>query len=245
MSAGPGGFDTTREASWLGSLSLSLKGGALRKIIYVRPDVERLCKVLERPALGYLVAGPKAMEMRLQARMPADLKRAELAMFIPIGEADIPDVREAFREQDVPVRAYYSTAEVGMIGVECAQVPGAYHVSERGLIVEVSEADAVVVDVQRLGRVLITTPHSDATIFIRYDIGDLASPEPRCACSHDGPTLSNVRGRSKAKQFTPTAPSTRFTCKRRYCGRSAPSMNCAFGRPVRSTSSPRSAANNP
>lgn len=38
---------------------------------------------------------------------------------------------------------------------------------ERGLIVEVSEADAVVVDVQRLGRVLITTLHSHATIFIR------------------------------------------------------------------------------
>jgi phenylacetate-CoA ligase len=197
-SAGPGGFDTTREASWLGSLSPYLKGGSLRKITYVLPDVERLCKVLEREPLGHLVAGPKAMEMLLQARTPADLKRAGLAMFIPIGEATTPEMRQAFREQDVPVRAYYSTEEVGTIGVECTQVPDAYHVCESGLIVEVSEADAVMVDGQRLGHVLITALHSYATVFIRYDVGDLASLAPRCACGHDGPTLSNVRGRSKA-----------------------------------------------
>lgn len=47
-------------------------------------------------------------------------------MFIPIGEANTPDVREAFREQDVPLPAYYLIAEVGMIGVECAQDPGSF-----------------------------------------------------------------------------------------------------------------------
>ena len=197
LTAGPGGFDLKREASWVGSLSPYLKSGALRSIKVGRPDVERLCKALEHEPIGYLIAPPKFLEMVLRLRTPADLKRAGLAMIIPFGEAMETEMRAAFSAEGIPVRAHYSAEEFGTVGVECARVPGAYHVCESGVIVEVSDADAVIVDGQRLGRVLVTALHSYATPFIRYDVGDLASLTQRCACGHDGPTLTNVKGRSK------------------------------------------------
>jgi phenylacetate-CoA ligase len=44
---------------------------------------------------------------------------------------------------------------------------------------------------------LITHLHSYATPIIRYNIGDFARLENQCPCGHDGPTISNIFGRSK------------------------------------------------
>ena len=199
LDAGPKGFEVKREPSWVGALTPYLQAGALRSFRYARPDPEALCRALEREPIGYLIAAPKALEMILRVRAPADLKRAGLAMYIPLGEATGPDMAQAFRAQDIPVRAFYSSEEVGVIGAECAGIPGAYHVCESSVIVETIEpqAEAAPADGPPLGRVLVTGLQSYATPFIRYDIGDLARLAPRCACGHDGPTLTDVRGRAK------------------------------------------------
>ena len=85
-----------------------------------------------------------------------------------------------------------------MIGAECERNPGHYHVATSNVIVEVDGTEHVGLAGKQVGRVLVTHLHSYATPFIRYDVGDLASLTERCACGHDGPTLSNVFGRSKS-----------------------------------------------
>jgi phenylacetate-coenzyme A ligase PaaK-like adenylate-forming protein len=84
-----------------------------------------------------------------------------------------------------------------LIGCECERHPGRYHVATSNVIVEVEAKDEILLGEARVGRALLTALHSYATPIIRYDVGDLATLEDRCPCGHDGPTLSNVVGRSK------------------------------------------------
>jgi phenylacetate-coenzyme A ligase PaaK-like adenylate-forming protein len=197
LAAGPKGFEVKRDTSWLGPLAPYIRSGGVKTIRYAHPALKPFCQALESEPIGYLVAPTKGLELYFQQRTAADLKRAGVAMVIPLGEAMSPEMHAAFTAQDVPVRANYSCEEAGVLGVECPSTPGAYHVAESSVIVEVTDEAAAIVDGQRLGRVLVTALLSYATPFIRYDIGDLASLAARCACGRDGPTLSNVRGRSK------------------------------------------------
>ena len=94
--------------------------------------------------------------------------------------------------------ANYSSEEVGLIGSECPNSPGNYHVATSNVVVEVLEDEGFEIGGAKLGRVLVTHLHSYATPFIRYDLGDLASLADRCACGHDGPVLYNIHGRTKS-----------------------------------------------
>jgi phenylacetate-CoA ligase len=157
-----------------------------------------LRKELERDPIGYLVAAPRIVEVLLQDMDAAVLKRAGMAMWIALMEPVDSALRETFASLDIPVRANYSSEEVGMIGTECERFPGHYHVATSNVIVEVSGDDRIDLGDKRLGRVLLTHLHSYATPFVRYDVGDVAALADRCACGHDGETLSEVYGRSKA-----------------------------------------------
>jgi len=118
-------------------------------------------------------------------------------MWIPVSEEAGTNLREEFSRLEIPVRANYSSEEVGPIGYECSVFPGNYHVATSNVIVEVESTNSINVENKNLGRVLLTHLHSYATPFIRYDVGDLASLADRCQCGHDAPTLSNVYGRKK------------------------------------------------
>jgi phenylacetate-coenzyme A ligase PaaK-like adenylate-forming protein len=49
-----------------------------------------------------------------------------------------------------------------------------------------------------VGRILVTSLHSYATPFIRYDIGDVGTLLDSCPCGHHGPVLSHIYGRAKS-----------------------------------------------
>ena len=112
-------------------------------------------------------------------------------MWIAFMEPVDARLRETFAALDIPVRATYSSEEVGMIGTECESFPGNYHVATSNVIVEVGKDEHVKIGDKRLGRVLVTHLHSYATPFVRYDVGDVASLAERCSCGHDGPTLAD------------------------------------------------------
>src|SRR5262249_44289731 len=102
--------------------------------------------------------------------------------------------RKVFADLSIPVRANYSSEEVGMIGAECSKFAGYYHVAASNVIVEVVDYK-MEVDGMNLGRVLVTHLHSYATPFIRYDLDDLACLRAKCPCGHNGPTIYNLYGR--------------------------------------------------
>jgi phenylacetate-coenzyme A ligase PaaK-like adenylate-forming protein len=192
------GFAVTKADSWLGPLGSFFRNGINKRIEYFHPNIDLLCKELEYDSIGYLIAPPRFVEMMFQYIDPVVLKRAGMAMWIASTEPVDPKLRETFASVNIPVRANYSSEEVGVIGFECEKFPGNYHVATSNVIVEVNKDDHFNFGDKQLGRVLVTRLHSYATPFIRYDVGDVASLADRCACGHDGPTLSDVYGRSKA-----------------------------------------------
>jgi phenylacetate-coenzyme A ligase PaaK-like adenylate-forming protein len=125
------------------------------------------------------------------------LKEARAAMWIPYGETVRPHLVRAFAELGIPVRANYSSEEVGMIGAECDGFPGHYHVATSNVMVEVVDRTHEV-DGVRLGTVLVTHLHSYATPLIRYELGDLACLGDKCRCGHDGPTIHDLQGRASS-----------------------------------------------
>ena len=192
------GFTVQIKGDALGSLASLVRGGKFKYIEYFHPNMDALCKELERDSIGYLVAHPHLVETMLQFIDPEFFKRAGTAMFNPVAGAVDPELRKAFVSNGIPVRGTYSSEEVGSIGFECEKNPGVYHLATSNVIVEVIADSSVEGVAPDLGRVLVTHLHSYATPFIRYDIGDVATFGNSCPCGHDGPILSNVYGRAKA-----------------------------------------------
>jgi phenylacetate-CoA ligase len=191
------GLKVTRSEAWLGPLSGFFGCGANKVIEYFRPDMKAFRDELERDPIGYLVTAQWTMETLSQAIDVAALKHAGLRMWISVADAVDPAFRAALMSQGIATRSTYSAQEIGPIGFECEQFPGNYHVAASNAIVEVDSDRSYRLGPHKLGRVLVTHLHSYATPFIRYDIGDVASLAPECACGHRGPTLSNVHGRAK------------------------------------------------
>jgi phenylacetate-coenzyme A ligase PaaK-like adenylate-forming protein len=191
------GLKVTRLKHWLEPLTPFIRSGSGKIIEYFHPNMKLLRSELERDSIGYLVASRWTVETLLQYMDVIALKDAGMAMWIPLGDAVDPKIRGIFTSAGIPVRANYSSEEIGLIGYECETVPGNYHVATSNVLVEVGADSPFKLGDQKIGRVLVTHLHSYATPFIRYDIGDLASLARHCACGHDGPTLSNVYGREK------------------------------------------------
>jgi phenylacetate-CoA ligase len=191
------GLKVTRSEAWLGPLSGFFGCGANKVIEYFRPDMKSFREELERDSIGYLVTAQWTMETLSQSIDLFALKCAGLRMWISVADAVDPGFRAALVSHGVPVRSTYSAQEIGPIGFECEHLPGNYHVATSNVIVEVDSDQSYRLGPHTLGSVLVTHLHSYATPFIRYDIGDVASLAPECACGHLGPTLSNVFGRGK------------------------------------------------
>ena len=154
---------------------LSFEPATINLIEYFHPNMKALCEELERDSIGYLVAHPHLVETMLQDVDAGFFKRAGAAMFIPMAGAVGPDLRASFSHIGLPVRATYSSEEVGFIGMECEKIAGCYHVATSNVIVEVVQDDSIRLDGISGGRVLVTDLHSYATPFVRYDLGDFAT----------------------------------------------------------------------
>jgi phenylacetate-coenzyme A ligase PaaK-like adenylate-forming protein len=191
------GLKVTRSEAWLGPLSGFFGCGTNKVIEYFRPDMKSFRDELERDPIGYLVTAQWPRETLSQSIDVAALEHAGLRMWISVADAVDPAFRAALVSQGIATRSTYSAQEIGPIGFECEHLPGNYHVATSNVVVEVDAGQSLQLGSQTLGSVLVTHLHSYATPFIRYDIGDVASLAPECACGHRGPTLSNVYGRGK------------------------------------------------
>jgi phenylacetate-coenzyme A ligase PaaK-like adenylate-forming protein len=187
-----------RSGSWVPDLSSLFRTGQIKHIQYFHPNFDSLVKELAHDQIGYLISSARIVEAMLQHVSAEFFKKSDTTMWLPMGEAVDPRVREELRSVGVPVLASYSSEEVGLIGSECANKPGNYHVATSNVLVEVLEDEGFEVGGAKLGRVLVTHLHSYATPFIRYDLGDLASLATCCPCGHDGPVLYNIHGRTKS-----------------------------------------------
>jgi len=192
-----GGFSVEKTNSWLGPLSVLFRTGNTKNILHLNPNRDLLLRELAKDPIGYLIIQPRLVETLFYDSDVSFLAEHGTKMFIPTSEEAEKSLRDKFAAAKIPVRANYSSEEVGCIGVECKDCAGIFHVAQSNVIAEIDNSDSVMVGGNRLGRVLITHLHSYATPFVRYDIGDLATLSEGCGCGHDGPVLANINGRKK------------------------------------------------
>ncbi|GAB7128655.1 hypothetical protein JCM19000A_31630 [Silvimonas sp. JCM 19000] len=114
-----------------------------------------------------------------------------------LGETLSPALRQRVQaELGVSVADTYSSQELGVLAIQCP-LSGLYHVMDEGYIVEILRPDNTPCAVGETGRVVVTDLHNYAMPLIRYDIGDYATPGPRCACGRAHTTLSAIAGRER------------------------------------------------
>jgi phenylacetate-CoA ligase len=189
-----------KSACWLPSLSPPFLIGSNKTIHYTKVSKQELDEVISELAkdqVGCLVSGTWILEPLLQRVSALELRKMGTEICIPMGGALDPQAGQRLIDAGIAVRSNYSAEEVGMIAAECDLCPGFYHVATSNVIVECDNRDTIEVGGKHLSRILVTHLHSYATPFIRYDIGDYAILHDKCCCGFDGPTLSNVYGRSK------------------------------------------------
>lgn len=117
-------------------------------------------------------------------------------LWIIIGTTVSPALRQDLNSAGIDVISNYSSEEVGLIGSECVQQSGHFHVASSNVIVEQSGHE--VHDGVACGRLLVTHLNSYATPFIRYDIGDIGVVKDQCSCGFQGQTISHLFGRITA-----------------------------------------------
>jgi phenylacetate-CoA ligase len=192
-----GGFSVKKTGDWLGPLSSFFKSGEAKEILHYHLKRDVLLKELAKDPIGYLVAPPSIVEALFYNEDVSFLAANGAEMFVPVDEEADQGLRDKCAAAGIPVRAVYSSQEVGYIGAECKDCPGAFHIAQSNVIIEIDNEENVLVGGKRLGRVLVTHLHSYATPFVRYDIGDFADLSDLCECGHDGPVLRNIYGRKK------------------------------------------------
>jgi phenylacetate-coenzyme A ligase PaaK-like adenylate-forming protein len=191
------GFSSQKSDNGLGPLSSVLKCGDSKDILHYRLNRDLLLAELSRDPIGYLVVQPSFVEALFHDCDVSFLSRNGTEIFVATDEEADDSLREKFAAARIPVRAIYSSSEVGYIAAECKDCTKSFHVAESNVIVEIDNRDSVTIDGRKLGRVLVTHLHSYATPFVRYEIGDFAVLSERCPCGHNGPVLSHIYGKKK------------------------------------------------
>ena len=134
------GISVEKEESWIGAMASLIKSGKNKNVEYFtlsREDGHKLVQELKKDDVGYLVGSPRIIAAISSSFDLNFLKAAKTSMWIPKGENVDPKLIEAFADLAIPVRANYSSEEVGMIGAECSKFSGYYHVATSNVIVEV------------------------------------------------------------------------------------------------------------
>jgi phenylacetate-CoA ligase len=115
------------------------------------------------------------------------------------GAMDVTDhcralVRKAFGAPSVNV---YATNELGVIAWECPRRPGALHINDDMLILEIVGPDGDRVPEGEIGEVVLTSLTLRSMPLIRYRTGDLAARIPgQCPCGRGLATMTTVQGRT-------------------------------------------------
>ncbi|MGE0006294.1 MAG: AMP-binding protein [Parvibaculaceae bacterium] len=90
----------------------------------------------------------------------------------------------------------YGSEETGIIAVQCSSC-GAYHPTERQMIVEILDEGDRPVRPGKTGRVVVTPLFNRAMPLVRYEIGDYAVVARAPTCIHASLSLAQICGRER------------------------------------------------
>lgn len=166
----------------------------------LQTDVKRQAEWLRQIMPAYLLTHPNNLSALLDVAESDRERLAGLGRLKQIRTIS-ETVHDALRERcrrllGVGIADVYSTQEVGVVAIECAEGNG-YHVMSEGLVLELLRDDGELCAPGEMGRVVVTDLHNFATPLIRYDLGDYAETDSPCACGRGLPKIRRILGRQR------------------------------------------------
>jgi phenylacetate-coenzyme A ligase PaaK-like adenylate-forming protein len=182
--------------TWGPPASLLFETGSSHALA-VRTGVARQFEWLQSVNPDYLLVYPSNLAALLGQFERHGLSLPRLRQIRTINETLNPEVRESARRiLGADIADTYSSAEVGVIAVQCPD-SGLYHLMAEGLIVELLNEQDEACMPGEIGRVVVTDLHNFATPLIRYDLGDYAEKADSCPCGRGLPVFKRVAGRRR------------------------------------------------
>ncbi len=182
--------------SWGPPASLLFETGSSHGLA-LTAGVARQVEWLQSIDPDYLLVYPSNLAAMLGQFEQRGLRLPRLRQVRTINETLTPEVSESARRVlGVDIADTYSSAEVGIIAVQCPG-SGLYHVMAESLIVEILNEQDEVCMPGEIGRVVVTDLHNFATPLIRYDLGDYAEVAEACPCGRGLHALKRILGRRR------------------------------------------------
>lgn len=162
----------------------------------IREDVATQLDWLAAQAPQYLLTHPSNLRSLLRLAATRGVRLPGLLQVRTFGEMLPAETVARCREVwGVGIADIYSSEEIGVIAVQCAQ--GRYHVQAENLLLEILDAAGEPLPSGRVGRVVITTLHNLAMPLVRYELGDYAAFGAPCPCGRGLPVLDRIVGRRR------------------------------------------------
>lgn len=182
--------------TWGPPVSLLFETGSSHGLA-LTAGVARQVEWLQSINPDYVLVYPSNLAELIGQFEQRSLRLPRLRQIRTINETLTPDVRESARRVlGADIADTYSSAEVGVIAVQCPD-SGLYHVMAEGLVVELLDEQGEACVPGQVGRVVVTDLHNFATPLIRYDLGDCAEMADACPCGRGLPALKRIAGRRR------------------------------------------------
>ena len=161
--------------------------------------VEQILALLQDNPPGYLMLGPSALAGLLDLVEAGARAPSGLVAVLSVNETLPPNLRERTRRLlGAPIQDRYSCEELGPLALQCPAREDHLHLCSSNLVAEAVDDRGRELPEGRLGHLLFTALNGVATPMIRYDLGDMGRLLSRCPCGHEGPTLTDLRGRRRS-----------------------------------------------
>ena len=135
--------------------------GILDRIAALQPDI--------------WIVSPETLELLVEQSADGRSRPTPRQIFTGANQLR-PSVRRRGEETfGAPVTDFYGTSECNLVAWECRRC-GLYHTSDDSVIVELVREDGRHAEPGEEGEVVLTTLHSHAMPFLRFRLGDLATP---------------------------------------------------------------------
>jgi len=161
----------------------------------IATPVEQLTKRLCQDDPAYLRVHPSTLQGMIQYSQRTKQIPRQLKQVCTFGEVVEDSLRELCQEVwGVPITDVYSAEEIGLMALQCPDLP-VYHLQSEHVFIEILNDDNKPCQVGEMGRVVVTQLHNFSMPLIRYDIRDTAEVGAPCSCGRGLPVINKIFGR--------------------------------------------------
>ncbi len=190
-----------------GLLNALIEGGPAFDVS-ISDTAENVAANLVKVNPSYLRASPSTLFWLSSVWEEKHRNSTQIERIRTIGETLSQEWREKIESAfGIPIYDCYASGEGTHMAAQCPK-SGLYHIHEENVLLEILNEDNLPCNEGEIGRVVLTSIHSTASPFVRYEIGDFAEVGPKCDCGRPHKTLKRVTGRLIGRLRLPNGKET-------------------------------------